>query len=230
MPTVLIGLVPQHVDRMRPPRALLVPFELGRPLGAPGDPAFQHRVLDAALQLAGRSDVPVRRWFDAPAPDGAGHDQPWACPVSFASSEQDDTATDEAALVLREIELLKPWHDRNVAHRGASAASASGLDIEDAVRLLNGFLHGDPPAPPEGLTAADAFKLAAEDLKLFYQEAAAAQPGGSSREVADWFWDGTRAGSFIRRLADTLRQADDPAVKAYARHTLIPEGRRQASD
>ena len=57
MPTVLIGLVPQHVDRMRPPRALLVPFELGRPLGAPGDPAFQHRVLDAALQLAQRSDV-----------------------------------------------------------------------------------------------------------------------------------------------------------------------------
>lgn len=231
IPTVLIGLVPQHVDRMRPPRALLVPFELGRPLGTPGDAAFQHRVLDAALQLAERSDAPVQTWFDEAAPENTDADQPWACPVSFAGADDSQTDSDDAAAVLQEIELLRPWHDRSIDQRGASATGASGLDIEDAVRLLNGFLQGNPSAPPDGLTAADAFKLAAEDLKLFYQEAAAAQPGGTSREVGDWFWDGTRAGTFIRRLADTLTESDDPAIKAYAGFTLVPEGRRrQASD
>ena len=39
--TVVIGLVRPHLETIRPPRALFVPFELGRPLGAPEDAAFQ---------------------------------------------------------------------------------------------------------------------------------------------------------------------------------------------
>ena len=49
--TTGISLVREHSARMAPPRALWVPFELGRPFGAPGDAAFQHRVLGAALAL-----------------------------------------------------------------------------------------------------------------------------------------------------------------------------------
>ena len=53
IPTVGISLVCEHTETVRPPRALWVTFELGRPFGLPDDPPFQRRVLKAALDLAG---------------------------------------------------------------------------------------------------------------------------------------------------------------------------------
>ncbi|OFV86576.1 MAG: hypothetical protein A3J75_08815 [Acidobacteria bacterium RBG_16_68_9] len=49
--TVVIQLLREVAERVRPPRALYVPFRHGYPLGAPNDPAAQHAVLDAALRL-----------------------------------------------------------------------------------------------------------------------------------------------------------------------------------
>ena len=43
--TTGISLVREHSERMRPPRALWVPYPLGRPFGVPGDAAFQSAVL-----------------------------------------------------------------------------------------------------------------------------------------------------------------------------------------
>ena len=43
--TTGISLIRINTEKVAPPRALWVPFELGRPLGAPSDPAFQRRVL-----------------------------------------------------------------------------------------------------------------------------------------------------------------------------------------
>lgn len=49
--TVVIQLLREVAVRVRPPRALLVPFRHGYPLDRPGDPARQHAVLEAALRL-----------------------------------------------------------------------------------------------------------------------------------------------------------------------------------
>lgn len=49
--TTVIGLVRPHMEKSANPRGLFVPFPLGRPLGKPGDAAFQRRVLLAALGL-----------------------------------------------------------------------------------------------------------------------------------------------------------------------------------
>ncbi|MBT5161958.1 MAG: hypothetical protein HOL89_19300, partial [Alphaproteobacteria bacterium] len=35
--TTIISLIRVHSEKVRPPRSLFVPFELGRPLGAPND-------------------------------------------------------------------------------------------------------------------------------------------------------------------------------------------------
>ena len=57
--SVAISLIRPQTENTRPPRALWVPFELGRPFGPPGDPAFQKRVLLTALRLLERNDGPV---------------------------------------------------------------------------------------------------------------------------------------------------------------------------
>jgi len=57
--TVSVTMLPEITRKVRPPRALAVPYPLGYPLGAPNDPAVQRAVLVRLLTLAERADVPV---------------------------------------------------------------------------------------------------------------------------------------------------------------------------
>ncbi len=59
IPTVSLSMLPEVTERVRPPRALVVPYPLGYPLGTPGDAGTQTRILLAALDLLGRLDLPV---------------------------------------------------------------------------------------------------------------------------------------------------------------------------
>lgn len=54
--TASVSLLRFITEIVRPPRALLVPFAHGQPLGRAGDTATQHRVLDALLHLV--ADAP----------------------------------------------------------------------------------------------------------------------------------------------------------------------------
>ncbi|OYT71902.1 MAG: hypothetical protein CFK52_06600 [Chloracidobacterium sp. CP2_5A] len=56
--TVSISLYRFVTEKVRPPRALCVPFPLGYPLGAPNDPALQRRVILAALDLLTTDEPP----------------------------------------------------------------------------------------------------------------------------------------------------------------------------
>jgi hypothetical protein len=49
--TVVLQALRRVAEAVRPPRALVVPFPYGYPLGRPDDPALQHRVIEAALGL-----------------------------------------------------------------------------------------------------------------------------------------------------------------------------------
>ena len=49
--TVVINLLRVVAERVRPPRALHVPFRHGYPLGQPHDPESQHSVIEQALRL-----------------------------------------------------------------------------------------------------------------------------------------------------------------------------------
>jgi hypothetical protein len=55
--TVAIQLLREAAERVRPPRALLVPFRHGNPLGLPDDPVGQHAVIEAALRLLESPDL-----------------------------------------------------------------------------------------------------------------------------------------------------------------------------
>lgn len=49
--TVAIQLLREVAVRVRPPRALFVPFRHGYPLGKPDEPAGQRAVLESALRM-----------------------------------------------------------------------------------------------------------------------------------------------------------------------------------
>lgn len=52
--TTCIILLREIAEKVRPPRALFVPFPLGYPLGAPHDAELQRKVIAAALALLER--------------------------------------------------------------------------------------------------------------------------------------------------------------------------------
>lgn len=49
--TVAIQLLRSVAEKVRPPRALYVPFRHGYPLDTPSDPQRQHAVIEAALKM-----------------------------------------------------------------------------------------------------------------------------------------------------------------------------------
>ena len=61
--TTSITMLPEITAKVGVPRALEVPWLLGYPLGRPGDPDLQRRVIRAALALTERTDVPVLERF-----------------------------------------------------------------------------------------------------------------------------------------------------------------------
>jgi hypothetical protein len=72
---------PTQAENTKPPRALWVPFELGRPFGPPSDPAFQKRVILAALRLLESERGPVVIEDFADDDPRAGPDPAWRRPL-----------------------------------------------------------------------------------------------------------------------------------------------------
>ncbi len=68
--TVAIQLLRRVAERVRPPRALCVPFRHGYPLDVPGEPRRQMAVIEAALRLLEDPEAraPVVRDY-APGPE-----------------------------------------------------------------------------------------------------------------------------------------------------------------
>ncbi|HEV7570896.1 MAG TPA: hypothetical protein VGQ21_05300 [Thermoanaerobaculia bacterium] len=62
--TVCIVLLREVAEKVRPPRALFVPFRHGYPLGLPNDAAAQRAVIEAALRVVERDgDPPILATF-----------------------------------------------------------------------------------------------------------------------------------------------------------------------
>jgi hypothetical protein len=63
--TVCLSLLREITEKVRPPRALFVPFRIGYPLGEPHDASLQHRIIFSALALlAPQRSLPVLSDFE----------------------------------------------------------------------------------------------------------------------------------------------------------------------
>jgi hypothetical protein len=226
--TTQISLVREHTAVMKPPRALWVPFEFGRPLGEPGDAAFQHRVLIAALELLDAPRGPVLADFPDDAP-GAVDVEGWACPINLKPPARDMTETEALREAMAaEIAQLAPWYDMAVEKLGRTTVGPSEMVVPDAARFVGAFLESTPeenPRPEMPIT--EALRLASDDVKAYCLLAAAAQPGAaSSSQLLHWFWDETVTGRVFLALRDLCLASADPDMKDLGRFVLAPPSRR----
>jgi hypothetical protein len=203
--------VREHTEIVRPPRALWVTFELGRPLGIPDDPPFQRRVVTAALDLLARSDGPILADYPEHVPEVTDFSG-WACPVNLAPSQVDS--------LMAEIDRLATWYDQSTAKQSRTTVGVSGLDMPAAGALVTRALNGDLPD-------AQALKEAIDDLRAYYLEAASAFPDpGTASTRKKWFWDETQLAKALLALQPKLAASADPQHKILGSLTLIPATER----
>ncbi len=211
IPTTGISLVREHSEIVRPPRALWVTFELGRPMGIPDDARFQRRVMKAALDLLTRTDGPVLADYPEDAPEVTDFSG-WACPISLSPVGENS--------LLAEIDQLASWYELAKSSRGRTTVGISGLDMPAAGALVSGALTG---ALPE----AQALKEAIDDLRAYYLEAASAFPGpGTPALQKKWFWEETKLALALLALQPRLAASADPQHRILGNLTMIPAAER----
>jgi len=221
--------VRDNTERLRPPRFLWVPFELGRPFGAPDAPDFQMRVLRATLALLERTDgPPLLEDFpdDAPAAvDDSG--EGWVCPINLPPPPVDSVSDLEDA-VRDEIARLDPWYTLACETRGRTAFGVSAMSLESIVGFLAAYQAGGETAenPASDRPLAETLRLACADLRCWYLEAAAARPGGDSRTLADWFWGETAAARLLMALYPVCTASEDADVRHFGESQLVPRAQR----
>ncbi len=211
-----------HSEKTRPPRALWVPFEFGRPLGPPGDAAFQRRVLMAALNLfEARSGPLLVDYAEEAAKATEDEIEGWVCPINLASLPA-GSGPDSA--IESEMKSLRPWYDLALDRRGRSNLGASGLSLEDARNVVLSFTNAEPDdTPVAGVSRAEGLRLAVDDIKAFYVDAATAQPGNATgADIQDWFWRETAFANLLHGLRKKLMASPDEELALIGEWFLVP--------
>ena len=215
--TVIVALVREHIVSMRPPRALWVPFELGRPFAAPGNAELQRRVLQASLALLDKKiTAPLLEDFnEATLADGdSDGDDNWHFPGTLDNSS-----------VLAEAASLMPIWLLARERLGKTSIGISGLAPEAAVEYIERFHSVDPMSNPKGMAQVTRARFSIDDIKAFYFEAALAEGGHpSTQQLHEWFWSGTLAGKLLRDFQERARTSDDKNLRLIA-SSLVPAER-----
>jgi hypothetical protein len=224
--TVAIASIRPQAENTRPPRALWVPFELGRPLAPPSDAGFQKRVLLAALKLLERSDGPV---LLEDFPDDDPREQPdpaWQAPVSGQVSRQPGSPSGGVLADAMQAELLAlaPFYAESCVARGRSTVGLSGLAPAACGDYVAAWLRGPPPAesPVADMSPVLCLRFAIDDLKAFVLEAAQRTGRPSAQQLGDWLWNETATGAAIRALRSQLTGSEDDRAKLIAGMFLVP--------
>jgi hypothetical protein len=223
LPTTVLALVLPQVQKTRPPRAVMVPFMLGRPLGEPNDPLFQSRVLRQALELLERTDGPVileyfpddnPSWFDRPD---------WKPAVSLAAPSPLRGSKAWEAAFRTELELVLPEWEQFKTRFGRTTVGLAGQAPETWPTFATSFLDGALPTVPLHDTPALALRFLADDLKALYGEAAQADGAPpSARQIDSWFWRQTVAGQLLISLRAAAMESPNNALKTVGGRFFVP--------
>jgi hypothetical protein len=221
--TVALGAVRAQMEKTRPPRGLWTSSQLGRPLGEPGDAAFQRRVLMAALGLLERTDGPVILAEFHEDPPGWTDNPAWSAPKVPALASPPTTPEAWERAFANELQALMPAWRRASAAFGRTTTGLSFQSPDAWPSFVAGFLSGGLPTVEGHDTAALALRFLCDDIKAFYGEAAQVDgPAPSSQQVDAWFWNGTAAGALLRALRLVAMESENNALKTVGGRFFVP--------
>jgi hypothetical protein len=201
--TVVLASVRSMVEAVAPPRALYAEFPLGRPLGKPGDPDFQHDVLARAFALLGADEGPILESYPEII---EADEQPLSCAIPPFFDP-------DLAPSMAESRGLRRAYERAVERRGVtSLGRVMDVDgVEGALGVFEAIIagtHWKQAGIPGPNTIA-----AVADIRAYYEEAAlelAADPTTSGRATEAWFFEQTEAGKTILAARDAIRGQEAP--------------------
>ena len=212
--TTAVVIIREHAEKVKPPRALFVPFAMGFPLWKPNDPDLQRRVIESAFDLLRCESGPVLADFpDEEAPEVL----PQASTVQSPMAETNGSAADE-------VTALRAFYEQWVGeHEGTTAMGLSSIPqrrFRGVVRFLEAYARGeeaDMGERPSDIPVEQFIRYCVDDLKAFYYEARMAQhPDQAEGDLHRWFWGQTAAGPLVTKVAERMGAKADLVYKSTA--------------
>ncbi len=225
IPTTQISLIREHTEKIKPPRALWVPFELGRPFGVPNKPEFQREVLIKVLSLLEYAAGPVLEEYPHEAESTGIQPVQLACPVSFDTHVETETSLEKLFRFLHtEIQTMETWHELAEQKSGRSTTGVSGLKPQEICSLFEDFVGGNEHRVMGAMKISDLLRLATEDLKAYYFEAIVAQPGQPAdvESLSNWFWSSTYAAKVINEVRKACLKFEEKDMLLAGNLLLVP--------
>jgi hypothetical protein len=213
--TIAMSLVREHTVKIKPPRAVWVPFPFGMSIGHRNDIAEQRAVLDLAFSTLDAPAGPVLLDFVA------AERRERAAPLQASDVEVEaqartiDLTGEVGAMRLRWEALLAGTR----SHVGASGVEP--VQFGAMVRFLEDYAAGNDAAdfagrPPE-VPVLQFIRYAVEDLRVMYAETRMREhPEEAADDLQRWLLGSTALGVFMRALRDRMDASTDPKVKAAA--------------
>ena len=208
-------MVREHAEKVKPPRALFVPFFFGFALGRPNDTDHQYQVLKAGFDLLKAAAGPVLEDF----PDETA-------PAIMPQASQVETEIEQAVRsAADEVTALRAFYERWVDNNGGrTAVGLCGIPqrrFRGVVRFLEACAQGEEDADmverPKGVSRPQFIRYCVDDLKAFYYEARMEQHKEADEDrLHRWFWGSTAGGKLVADVAAVLNESEDPALKAVA--------------
>ena len=201
--TITLALMRQVAEAIKAPRVLYGEFPLGRPLGRPADPDFQHDVLARAFALLDAADPPVLESHPEIIEEQT---EAVSCALPPHYEAGQPPAVEEA-------KGIRNAYDRVLARRGVTSVGRvmTADDVPDALAVLQQIADGvgfkEVALPGKNTIAV------VHDIRTYYEEAAlelidGPTPGG--RAIEAWFFEQTEAGKTVMAARNAIREQEAP--------------------
>ena len=199
--TVALGSIKNQIESTAPPRGLWCDFPLGRPLGVPLDPEFQHRVLSAAFDLLSSSE-PVFAEYDVSIVDDGS--EVMACPLPARHDPNAHHAIDEA-------NGLRPAYDRAIAKYGNRVGAGRTVEAEGITSAIDAFIKIAGGVPWKEANVPGIPARVSQDIRGYYETAALALSDHAPAAWAGtrWFLDHTEAGKVLMNARQAMADAGE---------------------